>query len=432
MKKLNVKYYLLAFIELFNVWQMGIIFYSYKTLTINNLINTPVVLDNSIILIILGYLIGLILIYLIPKKTILLGKISSITSLICSIVLFLPITSTIFLFAFYLLTFNCVFFISINTSLIINYYSNKSALADVILGTIITGILIALCQQQIIVFSFNVFNIISIICLSLITFALFKIDYSYNVTFIEDGKKINKNYKKYLLGILLIQAVACLNTLFNSSVAQDIKNGVSISYIGGIVSGFFFLFLYKKKKIAQLKILTYCFGIVAIGFSLYLLPISEVKIISIFLQGFSFLLILAIPYLANTLFNEYPSKKIAPAMVSVAIITVIIDSLLLELFRSNPIILYSCYAFISIFSSIIYLLFERDFKLETLDKKVVLDKLSKREHEVAVLLIKGLNSKDISTILFISEHTTKDHIKNIYKKYDIHSRLELISIIDKG
>lgn len=424
-----MKHYLLAFIELFNVWQMGVIFYSYKTLTINNFVNTPVVLDNSLILIIMGYLIGVILIYFLPKKTILLGKISSIISLICSITLIFPITSTVFLTAYYLLTFNCVFFISINTSLIINYYSNKSALLDVILGTIITGVLIALCQQQIIPFSFNIFNIISIICLSLITYALFKIDNSYNVVFIEENEKICKNYKRYLFEILLIQFVACLNTLFNSSVAQDIKNGVSISYIGGTISGLLFLFLYKKKRILPRKIFTYYFGIVAVGFSLYLFPISELKSISIFLQGFSLLLILAIPYLANILFNEYPSKKIAPSLILIAISTVIIDSILLELFKNNSTILYSSYAFISILASIIYLLFERDFKLESLDKKVILDKLSKREQEVAALLIKGLSSKDISIVLFISEHTTKDHIKNIYKKYNIHSRLELINLI---
>lgn len=177
------------------------------------------------------------------------------------------------------------------------------------------------------------------------------------------------------------------------------------------------------------KIFTYYFGIVAVGFSLYLFPISELKSISIFLQGFSLLLILAIPYLANILFNEYPSKKIAPSLILIAISTVIIDSILLELFKNNSTILYSSYAFISILASIIYLLFERDFKLESLDKKVILDKLSKREQEVAALLIKGLSSKDISIVLFISEHTTKDHIKNIYKKYNIHSRLELINLI---
>lgn len=51
--------------------------------------------------------------------------------------------------------------------------------------------------------------------------------------------------------------------------------------------------------------------------------------------------------------------------------------------------------------------------------------LTAREKEVLQLLIKGLSYKDIAGNLFISSETLNSHIKNIYRKLDVHSRSEL-------
>ena len=42
----------------------------------------------------------------------------------------------------------------------------------------------------------------------------------------------------------------------------------------------------------------------------------------------------------------------------------------------------------------------------------------------------GINS-DIAKILFITEHTVKDHTKKIYPKMGVHSRMELATLINK-
>ncbi len=55
--------------------------------------------------------------------------------------------------------------------------------------------------------------------------------------------------------------------------------------------------------------------------------------------------------------------------------------------------------------------------------------LTKREKEVAQLLIKGLTYKQISEQLFISLPTVKTHASNIYKKCKINNRIELISLL---
>jgi len=56
-------------------------------------------------------------------------------------------------------------------------------------------------------------------------------------------------------------------------------------------------------------------------------------------------------------------------------------------------------------------------------------KLSNRELEVVVLLAQGLSNKEISDKLFVSEHTVKDHMKNIMRKMGVDSRGGIIATI---
>ena len=53
-------------------------------------------------------------------------------------------------------------------------------------------------------------------------------------------------------------------------------------------------------------------------------------------------------------------------------------------------------------------------------------KLTKRETEILVHLSKGLNYNDISDNLIISPSTVRKHIENIYKKLQVHSKMEAV------
>lgn len=56
--------------------------------------------------------------------------------------------------------------------------------------------------------------------------------------------------------------------------------------------------------------------------------------------------------------------------------------------------------------------------------------LTPREIEVFALLSKGRNAEFIQNALFISNHTAKTHIYNIYRKLDVHSLQELLDLLD--
>ncbi|WP_170181502.1 response regulator transcription factor [Haloactinospora alba] len=53
--------------------------------------------------------------------------------------------------------------------------------------------------------------------------------------------------------------------------------------------------------------------------------------------------------------------------------------------------------------------------------------LTTREMQVIVLLVDGHTTKEISKRLVISEHTAKNHIRNILAKLDLTKRSEIIS-----
>ncbi len=58
--------------------------------------------------------------------------------------------------------------------------------------------------------------------------------------------------------------------------------------------------------------------------------------------------------------------------------------------------------------------------------------LTEREKEVLQLILAGKSNKEISEVLFITESTVKTHVRNIFSKYDVGSRAELISDILKN
>ena len=57
-------------------------------------------------------------------------------------------------------------------------------------------------------------------------------------------------------------------------------------------------------------------------------------------------------------------------------------------------------------------------------------KLSPKKREVAQLICLGYTNKDIATTLYLSEHTVKGYVKDIYITLDVHSRMELAVLVN--
>jgi DNA-binding NarL/FixJ family response regulator len=66
------------------------------------------------------------------------------------------------------------------------------------------------------------------------------------------------------------------------------------------------------------------------------------------------------------------------------------------------------------------------FQHQSQSGEMLLDSnLTEREQGILQLLIKGLSYKEIAGSIFISTETLNSHIKNIYRKLNVHSRSEL-------
>ena len=57
--------------------------------------------------------------------------------------------------------------------------------------------------------------------------------------------------------------------------------------------------------------------------------------------------------------------------------------------------------------------------------------LPARESEVLALLVRGRNEPFISEALFISPSTTHSHVTHIYAKLGVHSRQELLDVVER-
>lgn len=61
----------------------------------------------------------------------------------------------------------------------------------------------------------------------------------------------------------------------------------------------------------------------------------------------------------------------------------------------------------------------------------LLEKLSRREHAVALQVCKGAANKEIAQALYISERTVKAHLGSIFQKLKIRDRLQLVLLLKK-
>jgi len=82
-------------------------------------------------------------------------------------------------------------------------------------------------------------------------------------------------------------------------------------------------------------------------------------------------------------------------------------------------------------SSHVMVLIEKIITKRRLDVETARERfqLSKRETEVVRLICQGLSNREISGVIFISEFTVKDHLKNIMRKMGTGSRNEIIAAL---
>jgi len=121
--------------------------------------------------------------------------------------------------------------------------------------------------------------------------------------------------------------------------------------------------------------------------------------------------------------------NISSASVAVIALTVICITLaILPLLNRHLVMLLSNHTYLLAFAS----MEEKQQNSIVVDTVLLLNPLTDREQEVLRLILGGNSNKAIAAQLSISENTVKTHVKNIYSKYNVSSRAEIISTLLKN
>jgi DNA-binding CsgD family transcriptional regulator/MFS family permease len=118
-----------------------------------------------------------------------------------------------------------------------------------------------------------------------------------------------------------------------------------------------------------------------------------------------------------------PSAEIAVIALTVVCVTLV----MLPPLNHQLVLLLKSHAYLAAYDNM-----SQSQQTDIVRQIKTLDPLTVREQEVLHLILSGKSNREIAGALFISESTVKTHARNIFSKYDVGSRAELISTLLKN
>lgn len=118
-----------------------------------------------------------------------------------------------------------------------------------------------------------------------------------------------------------------------------------------------------------------------------------------------------------------PSAEVAVIALTVVCVTLV----MLPPLNNQLVLLLKSHAYLAVYDNM-----GQSQQTDIVCQIKTLDPLTAREQEVLQLILSGKSNREIAGALFISESTVKTHVRNIFSKYDVGSRAELISTLLKN
>ena len=166
-KQINVGLSLLLCLSMFATWQMGIMLFSGKTLSIGAKTPIPFALDSNVItaLVAAGFIAGILFLIFLQRHSVMAARLSISIALLSALMFYLPLPPHMAVMLFYIQAFCCVFLMGSLIAVIVNLLTEKAAIEEVIISLISSGCLIAVLQNDVIPISFGVFRGFTIVAL---------------------------------------------------------------------------------------------------------------------------------------------------------------------------------------------------------------------------------------------------------------------------
>jgi DNA-binding CsgD family transcriptional regulator len=451
-KRLSLGAPLLFCFALFGAWQMGVVYFSGDTLSLDGKTPLPVNTGSLSLLIAAGYGLSLVFIAAVPRKTVLIQRLSAGAALLSALALYLPLPASVLTGVFLFHLFCCVFLIGFETSLVIGLFGAETLFTYIFAAYPLAMIFPAILQNDIAPVPFGLFRIFMVLSTAFLLLFFCKIPAGVWPGYVqkEDGMV---RPKKLFAGIYVLTVLGCFMALFGNTAAGNIRHGVMVYYLSFAALGFVVFALWKLFHISPFRLGSALIGLTALGFMLIIasvhVPVLALPACACMSAGYHVCNFQWSYGLALT--KRYPSRFIPLAIIATALITVLIHGALVEAFRKNPQILYALYLIIAAGIAVLYLLLEpyllysfpadgqsSSGKSLTLEDPAAqkfaapaarsFETLSARELEVAELMMQGLSYTEIGEKLYIAPSTVISHRRSLYTKMGIGSKRELFAL----
>ena len=466
-KRQNVSLKRLCCFAMFCFWQMGFIYFMGPALNIDGRTPLPIDMDNLTVLMAGCYVLSITYMIFLPRYVVWAERLFTLAAIATVLGLFLPLPDEALKGLIYAHVFCCCTMIGFETFIIVNFLSEKSAINALTAGYGLALFLIALVQNDFLAITFPVFRVVTVAALLLLLVFAFHLPASPKAC----PRYVRKDSglvapKKLLTGTFILVFVSSLMGVSGPSVSAEVRHGVFVTYFVDAAASVLLFYLYKKKAFHPFRCISACVGLSCIGFLLMYAAdfVPVLKLISCALIGFGMVACQMVPLYGLVLMKSYPSRYLSPTIIGLALVAVLVQGGMVEAFRSAPSMLFLAYGVIMVILVILYLQIEPYF-LYTLRRKIPEEvqlsaaepvkqeipeqgeesapaaeticvdspfaALSKRELEVVDLIARGYSNAEIASVLVISVHTVNDHTKKIYRKLDVHSRLEVAALANR-
>lgn len=459
-KRMHIPFWKLILFDMFCIWQMGFVYFAGPSLSVDGRTPLPIADDNITLLILAAYVCSIAVMIAVPKWVTVLSVGSCAVAFLTAIGWFFPFSAETTALLVYVHCFCCCFIIGFETATIVYFFSEKSAVTHLLAVYPIGHICVALLQNDLIGIPFSVFRIITLVLVAAVLIFYVSMPKCTCPRFVgrSDGLVLPK---RFFAGVFLLVFFGALMGVIGPAVAAQVQNGVSLFYVGCAVWSAAVFTVHKKTGKHPIHLIVFVIAAAAIGYLLFFASayVPVLALPACFFMSAGMAVCSLVPLFGCLMTKTYPSRMIAPGIIGLAMVAVFVHALIVETFRDAPLFLNLTYLILIVVFALVYLLTEphllyalkRSFAGEESPEESsgddaavpspeeaaqrqpeLIGGLTKRETEVVHLIWIGYTNADISKLLFISEHTVKDHIKNIYRKMQVHNRLELIAVLNRA
>jgi DNA-binding CsgD family transcriptional regulator len=335
---------------------MGVGYYSGETLSLDGRTPLPIDVGNLTLIIAVGYILSIVFMIVLPRCIVWAERITASVALLSALTLFFPFVPEVLSFFYYIQCFCCLFMIGFETALIVNLFTEQTAIKYLTVAYAIDTVLVAILHNDFIKVPFPAFRLLMVITLALMLVFFFKLPANVWPRYVRKDDNLVAP-KTFFTGILFLTGLGCLLALFGNTVAESVEHGLFVFYTSTAIFGLAVFLLWKRFGISPLNSVSVLFAITALGFVIAIVArfIPALLLLSCALLGAGQACGFLVPFFGILIAKRYPSRYIAPAIIGIAFITVLLHMALLEALRNNLTALYMVYLVVAVSLIVLYL-----------------------------------------------------------------------------